>query len=333
MKLNTLDRLQVYCPSLLTNFWEPSFLVPYGGIGVSGVLNPGLTSGEGLELLDLTITANWGMTQSQKAANLSVSGTTLSFSASFPELPVYSVVCSLEIILAARLKRPDGNIVWSTTYYTPGFQWPNAAPPSVCGVSINTHNSYMVNVSAEMYVCATDYQFELRRYVTNEIVDYKHVYGASMNPGLLRTVQFNKPTPNETYKIRARVGNLALGWSEWGEVVVPGIAEITGGSISHSIDEQPDKNLHRFTISYSNVNVPQGVTVNNVKIRLHKGAAVIEIHDGLSVGSGSYTFSGMQDAIGGNNYSVYVIHEYTSGGAQMQHALYASFTAGYAGNE
>ncbi|MEW6507181.1 MAG: hypothetical protein AB1432_05490 [Bacteroidota bacterium] len=330
MKLNTLDRLQVTCPSLTTNFIRPTWITPGGSVNISGQIVPEITQNVGLDLLSLDVNFNWKNDQGQNvisyysSANITQQGNYASFTASMGNwLPQTNVVLILEVQLSFCLKTPEGNTVYSTWYYNPGFSWPD----SLSGVSItlNNNNLYSVSFSGSYADNGTHYEFQLCA-PNGQPVSQSLINSIPLNPGLAKDGVFTKPSPSDNYILKARVYNFVES-TNWAECFVPAVPAVNSGTIVASIQELPTKPIHNLNVDYS-ANVPESCFVTNVNITLFRNGQLQESHDGFSSPSGSHLFTGLPDTPGGWDYTIRVTFNYTVDGIQQSPYVFMSSVCG-----
>lgn len=330
MKLNTTDRLEVTCLSLTTNFIRPTWITPGGGVNISGQIVPEITEGIGLELISLGVNFNWKNAQGQNAvsyynlANIFQQGNHVNFNASMGSwLPHTNQVLNLEIQLSFCLKTPEGNVVYSTWYYIPGFSWPDALPGIT--ISLTDNSPYSISFSGSYVDNGTNYEFQLCA-PNGQPVGPCLLNGIPQNPGSARNGTLIKPSPNDNYILKARAYNF-IESTEWTECNVPALPSISNGIISAIIQELPTKPIHNLNIEYS-ANVPLGCSVTNVNVSLFRNGQLYQSQDGLSSPSGSFLFTGLPDNPGGWNYLIRLTFNYTINGIHQTPYVFMTSVSG-----
>jgi len=329
MKLNTLNPANVLCPSLLTTRYNPNWLYPGGGIGISGNLTPEVTANEGLEIVDILATLRWknsagvALNSSSGSVSFSQVGNQVNFNQYFQGLSQYNEVCTLHVELLITMRNPQQQLVYSSNGYNTGLQWPvPQIPASISCQFINQdaeENSAFV--SASEVPSAAWYEFQPCDINNNPVGAVQQVYAAE-DPGSARQQWIARPSVS-AYKIRARVGNL-IGWSEWG--YSSQIPATIIGSASPGIDEVPSKSFHHLIVNY-NIEGPTGSEAN---IILKRNGTQIE-NPTIAAQSGSFTFSNLPDTSGGWNYIIQLRGKTPTGSWKTLSEV--SISGGYSSNE
>lgn len=329
MKVNTLNPANVLCPSLLTTRYNPNWLYPGGGIGISGNLTPEVTVNEGLEIVDILATLRWknnagvALTSLNEYINFSQVGSQVAFSAQFQGLPQFNEVLTLHVELLIKLRTPQAQITYSSNGYSTGIQW--AVPPIPASINcqfmnqdVNEEYAFIV---ADYVGSAAWYEFQACDLSGNPIAAIQQ-FDASQIPEIAKQQWLARPFA-DTYKIRARVGNL-IGSSAW--AYTSAIPATINGSLSASIDEVPSKSFHHLTANY-NINCPPG---SSAYLVLKRNGSQIETTT-IAAQNGSFTYTNLPDVAGGWNYTI-ELHGKAPAGSWKILAM-ISISGGYSGSE
>jgi len=332
-KLGTTDLNVPICNWLNTILWYPDSYTPYGGITVSGTIDPAINENlQGAIILEKAVVRLWwkdangnSLTSNDYEAELYVENGKVCFKKYVEQLPLYDRVAYLHVHLIMTLIK-NGLPYYTNIIYPTGVFWPKPLGNPYLTLNQRIYDTVGVKLclpfpdsSIWMDFIVTDTNGNVYRNRTvNSLPDpYSNSYQI-----------FNLPRDRE-FIIKARTRNLVEA-SPFSELFVPKFSVVDESCIRKfnlSIDEVPSKPFHHLIIDYE-IQDPGGVEITKKEFILYKDQRELERHSFSSM-SGTYRFDYLQDTPEGNRYMVSIKIYYKSQGVDLTFATSRNITGGF----